>query len=101
MGGDPYSNDGTSLTEEIPQPILTGIPGEVANKQGRGFAGASPTRIVATSSLLTELNPDLASIQSTFVRGSESRLGLLMRLEFDEGLALTINELTFGDRTVG
>ena len=102
MRGNADSFDSTGLTEEVKQTVLLGMEAQVADKQSRRFAcGArSPTRLVATSRLLTELDPDLPSVQRALIRGSKCRLGLLMRLELDESFALVVQELTFGQRAI-
>lgn len=103
MSSDTDAFNVASLTEEVPKPILLSLEAQVTDEQSSSFgrSGASgPARLITTSRLLTELDPDLPSVQRALIRSGKRRLGLLVRLELDESLALVIKQLTLSEGTV-
>lgn len=98
MSGNADGLDATSLREEVLETVLVGVEAQVSTEDGSGLT--SSWRLVASRRITRKLNPDLSTVKSGLVGSIESSSGLLMRLEFNKGLALVVEEFALEQSAV-
>ena len=94
MSGNANCLDRSSLREEVLEAVLISVEAQVAAENGSGLA--SGWRLVTTSGISRELNPDLPSIEHALIGSVEGGHSLLMSLELNKGLALVVQEFALG-----